>query len=621
MQTARPISRSDQPDPGVLLDQVASIIADIAALELASERDIHAAAPAQRESVRNLIHYIALRRHDLRRLQRDLAALGLSSLGRSESHVLATLQAVANALAALGAVPPPTVPQSLISISQGDRLLKRNTLELLGAAPARRDVRIMVTMPTEAADDHNLIAQLVDRGMDIARINCAHDDPGIWLRMVAGLRAHAGSACRLFMDVEGPKLRTGPITDGPRVISWNPPRSPLGTILRPALIRIVPTGAVLSASASPLADCTLQLPADFVAALRPGANITFTDHPGRSRSLLVTESISYGVLAQSSHSAYITPGTEFHADRPARLRCAIHEIPPGIGVIELRSGDHLLLTADQSPGEAAVRDAAGLVISPARISLSPPRIFQDLRPGHRVMLDDGKAEGIVERVEPASALLHITRCRSGVMKLASRKGINLPDTDLGLPPLGDDDLAHLEFIARHADLVGFSFVQRPEDVRLFREALARVGRPEIGLVLKIETAPAFARLPELLLSAMESGPVGVMIARGDLATQIGYDRLAEVQEEILWICEAAHVPVIWATQVLETLAKKGLPSRSEITDAAVAERSECVMLNKGPFIADALSLLDDILHRMAGHQDKKRSMLRPLSVALRFPAH
>ncbi len=65
--------------------------------------------------------------------------------------------------------------------------------------------------------------------------------------------------------------------------------------------------------------------------------------------------------------------------------------------------------------------------------------------------------------------------------------------------------------------------------------------------------------------------------------ECGYQRLAEVQEEILWICEAAHVPVIWATQVLETLAKKGMPSRSEITDAAMGERAECVMLNKGPY--------------------------------------
>jgi pyruvate kinase len=109
-----------------------------------------------------------------------------------------------------------------------------------------------------------------------------------------------------------------------------------------------------------------------------------------------------------------------------------------------------------------------------------------------------------------------------------------------------------------------------------------------------------------------------MIARGDLAVECGFERLAEVQEEILWMCEAAHVPVIWATQVLESLAKEGFPSRAEITDAAMSERAECVMLNKGPHIREAVAVLDDILQRMETHVTKKRSMLRELNVAKRF---
>jgi len=119
---------------------------------------------------------------------------------------------------------------------------------------------------------------------------------------------------------------------------------------------------------------------------------------------------------------------------------------------------------------------------------------------------------------------------------------------------------------------------------------------------------------------MRSRAVGVMIARGDLAIECGYQRLAEVQEEILWICEAAHMPVIWATQVLESLAKTGVPSRAEVTDAAMGERAECVMLNKGPYIVTAVRILDDILRRMQSHQEKKRSMLRKLHVASAFSA-
>jgi pyruvate kinase len=109
-----------------------------------------------------------------------------------------------------------------------------------------------------------------------------------------------------------------------------------------------------------------------------------------------------------------------------------------------------------------------------------------------------------------------------------------------------------------------------------------------------------------------------MVARGDLAVEVGVERLAEVQEEILWLSEAAHLPVIWATQVLETMARTGLPSRAEVTDAAMSGRAECVMLNKGPFVTDAVDALDDILRRMHGHQQKKRSMLRKLDLVSGF---
>ena len=94
--------------------------------------------------------------------------------------------------------------------------------------------------------------------------------------------------------------------------------------------------------------------------------------------------------------------------------------------------------------------------------------------------------------------------------------------------------------------------------------------------------------------------------------EIGFARLAEMQEEILWLCEAAHVPVIWATQVLESLVKTGMPSRGDMTDAAMSARSECVMLNKGPNLAAGIAALDGLLRRMAENQSKKTPQLRAL---------
>jgi pyruvate kinase len=211
--------------------------------------------------------------------------------------------------------------------------------------------------------------------------------------------------------------------------------------------------------------------------------------------------------------------------------------------------------------------------------------------------------------------LRITYAKPNGSRILSDKGINFPDTDLGVPFPTQRDRELLPFAARNADLIGMSFVQTPADVRALYRELRRLRAPDVGVVLKIETRRAFEQIPKLLLSAMGRRPLGVMIARGDLALESGYERMAEIQEELLWICEAAHVPVIWATAVLETLAKTGQPSRAEITDAAMSERAECVMLNKGPHILEAIRMLDDVLRRMERHQRKKTPALRPLGVS------
>jgi pyruvate kinase len=136
------------------------------------------------------------------------------------------------------------------------------------------------------------------------------------------------------------------------------------------------------------------------------------------------------------------------------------------------------------------------------------------------------------------------------------------------------------------------------------------GGADLGLILKIETRQGFEHLPSILLEGMRHPKLGVMIARGDLAVEVGFERLSEVPRQILALCEAAHIPTIWATQVLESLAKTGQPSRAEITDAAAGQRADCVMLNKGPHIVHAIETLDNIVNRMAEVQVKSRTLMR-----------
>jgi pyruvate kinase len=158
-------------------------------------------------------------------------------------------------------------------------------------------------------------------------------------------------------------------------------------------------------------------------------------------------------------------------------------------------------------------------------------------------------------------------------------------------------------------MVGLSFVQRPEDVLDLRAELDRHGGEGVATVLTIETRRAVEGLPEFLLAAMRGPALGLMIARGDLAVECGWERPAEVQKDVLSLSAAVHAPVIWATQVLEGLARTGVSSRAEISDVALAERTECVMLSTGSNVVEAIRMLGEILGRMQHRQLKRRALL------------
>jgi hypothetical protein len=368
------------------------------------------------DSCLNLSYYLALRQHDLRPLQLALKPWGLSSLGRIEAQVMANLDAVISTLGKVCGVDPALLPSHLPveKFFVGDRLLQSHTEDVFGEAATHRQVRIMVTLPTIAANDYQFVKDLLQRGTDCVRINCAHDTINEWEAAIAHVRQaerETGRSCKVLMDLGGPKPRLGEVR-----------------------------------------------------------------------------------FAKGKQKLFV--------------------------------GDSLLLKRD-SPKIDHFTDC--------QASCSIPEILDRLQVGASVWIDDGRIGAIGDRAF--------------------------------LP----------------------------------------------AIVAKIETPEAIRNLPELIVYAAGKQPFGVMIARGDLAVEIGYQRLAEMQEEILWLCEAAHVPVIWATQVLENLVKKGIPSRSEMTDAAMSERAECVMLNKGEYLAQAVTILDDVLTRMQAHQSKKTPQLRALN--------
>ena len=566
-------------------------------------------APAHRDGAVNLVHYTTLRRHDRRDLQNDLLDIGVTSLATTEANVHAKVRAARNVLAALrGDAGPWDLAGINDAIDQGDRTLDANARAVFGPMRPGRPTRIMVTLPSEAADDPKLVAGLVDAGTDIARINCAHDDPHAWARMAANVRAASTAAGRpvlVSMDLPGPKLRTGPILDGPAVGRARVTRDQSGQLLAPARIWLTPVGASAPApaptAATARAPLALQVDTDWLAAREEGDPISLRDARGRRRTFTVTRAGPDGVLAEGSRNAYVSSGTKLSCHG---TRTTVAEIPPVARRLSLVAGDHLILTDDLTPVDLP---AAGQM---ARIGCTLPEAIAALRPGDPVLIDDGAIAAVVETVTSGEATLRVSRTKPGGQRLGAQKGINLPGTVLPLTALTAQDEARLPFVAEHADLLAVSFIRTADDARHVLDRLHATGADGLGLVLKIETRQGFENLPSILLAAMHHPRLSVMIARGDLAVEIGFERLSEVPRQILALCEAAHVPAIWATQVLESLAQSGQPSRAEITDAAAAQRADCVMLNKGPHILDAIVALDDILARMDQVQHKSRTLMR-----------
>lgn len=453
--------------------------------------DLRGICAEYKRSAINFLHYIALRKMDLRDLQLRLAHRGLSSLGRSEGYVIHNIEEIINRLTDCVSRESSInfhykKSQLKLDWLDAERLLHRHSQTIFGPKPSHRHIYVMVTAPEASEVTPAWAERILLAGANLVRVNCAHESEEEWLKIVLCLRATAERLrvpLKILMDLGGPKHR---------VVS------------------------------------------------------------------------------------------------PKK--------------VVVRVGDTVSLGGPFSNQEK-------------HIECSDPKILDFVKVGDRVLFDDGKIQSIVTKVREASCRLEITRTPEMKSKIRVEKGINFPDSHLEISEITKDDLKHLKFVAEHADLVGISFVQSPKAIRRIRKELKHLGKADLGIVLKIETRAGFQALPRLLLEAMRHSSVAVMIARGDLAVEVGFERMAEVQEEILCLCEAAHIPVIWATQVLESLAKNGLPSRAEVTDVATAVRAECVMLNKGPFIDQAVRSLDDILRRMERHYYKKRSLYRPLQVA------
>jgi pyruvate kinase len=596
-----------------MIDQIEEIILSANELENKWNEKIMLVTPGFRQSAVNLIHYMALREHDLSALQENLHDFGLTPFDRIEPHVMRSLLTTKVILQRLVGDIQPFNSRKTISVKKSRKMLNRNTIALFGKKSGKRQTRIMVTIPEEAADNPLVVSRFLKAGMNCARINCASYEARVWERMIRNIQTASTESkkeCRIMMDLAGPKLRTGEMIPGPKVIHVKPERDDVGNVIKPVQLWFGPPGKLPPHGA----DAVIPVDAGWIKNLCNCDIITFTDSRQKKCTIEIADKEGDGRWAKTYDSAYIATGAEFYLKREDRLNeevTIVGEFLPVEQSILLNTGDTLIIHKEQRTGEPAKFDKNGKLINPAHISCTMPEIFQDVRPGQPILFDDGRMEGIIEKVKGGEITVKIVNAKDVGSKLRAGKGINLPGTKLSFSGMTAKDRKDLRFIVNHADAVSLSFVNNPNDVMELMEEL-KISENKVGVILKIETRTGFENLPLILLEAMQVDTLGVMLARGDLAVEVGWDNMAMVQEEILRICEAAHVPDIWATQVLESMAKKGIPSRAEITDAALAQRADCVMLNKGSQINKAIKMLDKILKNMQELNKKRTSVLPKL---------
>ena len=250
------------------------------------------------------------------------------------------------------------------------------------------------------------------------------------------------------------------------------------------------------------------------------------------------------------------------------------------GTVGLNPGDTFRFDLDTAPGNQQ------------RVSLPHPEVFAALRPGQRLLLNDGQ---VVARVVECGDAHAVTTIEVGT-HLSDRKGFNTPDSMLDLSPLAEKDRGDLNFACDNGvDWIALSFVQRPEDLAEARRLIA--GRA--SLIAKIERPQAIDHL-DALIELSDA----VMVARGDLGVEMPAEDVPSLQKRMIRRCRMAGKPVIVATQMLESMITSPAPTRAEASDVATAvyDGADAVMLSAetaaGGYPAEAVLMMDRIARRV-----------------------
>lgn len=221
--------------------------------------------------------------------------------------------------------------------------------------------------------------------------------------------------------------------------------------------------------------------------------------------------------------------------------------------------------------------------------------FSGCKPGEIIRFDDSRFEARIVKVEKAFVVVSIEKVSQNLKTLTLGKGINFPESNLGISGLTKKDKKDLASVIQKDGILCFSFVQSAADIISIEKEISKHRKPDMPVVIKIETCKAIQNLEEIILATMRFPNVALLIARGDLVSECGWAALPAIQEKIGKFARAAHLPVILATEIMESFNQKGIHTRPEMIDLYHARHFDCLLLNKGPNIFETVEFVREVM--------------------------
>ncbi len=562
------------------------------------------------QSIQNLQAYIKLRSLDLRELQNNLTNLGLSSLGRAQSCVINSINQDILILSKLLQKPYKQTQNDLDVLNYNDAksIMLKNS-DVFGKSDLSFKTKVMVTLPSEASRSPELIGKLIENGTSVFRINTAHDTSDTWNKMASYIKEEnfkQNKDTKIYVDLAGPKNRTQSIKK-----VFTPFK--IGSWRNPQKVEIVSasngenfTKKYEKNRSNPI-QAILVVSDDFFQMCKTNPKVKIDDFERDSQQSynIIKEDERIFIDANKKITIFENSTIEIKNENHKYISCFynIEKLPQEI---KLFKEDKIIITHQDILGSTDY--SYENEVYNAIIGCSNKDIFPYVKKGDDIYIDDGKIGCKVTQLNELGLVCEVFLAKENGTSLKEEKGINFPSTDLKIDAITPTDEKNFEDIVEFADIIGLSFAQTSEDIKKLQNMLKTKNAQHIAIAPKIETKTALKNLPLILETLLEWENHALMIARGDLAIEVGFDNLPYIQEEILNICEASHTPVIYATQILEGQMKNNLPSRAEVTDAAIAQRADCVMLNKGPYVTDTVKILKNILRQMHTLFQKNRQL-------------